>query len=134
MSRRLLLQGIAVTLLVNAGIVPAQPPKRASAKDPSVEDLQRNWRKLLDSNAKVAADASPLVKTDEEWRQMLDPAAYAVLRHEATERPFTSPLNLEHRAGVFVCPITGLTVGSGEVRVLCPMSVRRGACSGRVFR
>ena len=28
---------------------------------------------------------------------------YDVLRHEATERPFTSPLNDEHRAGTFVC-------------------------------
>ena len=26
-----------------------------------------------------------------------------MLRHEGTERPFTSPLNDEHRAGVFVC-------------------------------
>jgi peptide-methionine (R)-S-oxide reductase len=26
-----------------------------------------------------------------------------VLRHEATERPFSSPLNNEHRAGVFAC-------------------------------
>ena len=29
--------------------------------------------------------------------------AYAVLREEATERPFTSPLNTEKRAGTFVC-------------------------------
>jgi peptide-methionine (R)-S-oxide reductase len=26
-----------------------------------------------------------------------------VLRHEATERPFSSPLNNEHRAGIFAC-------------------------------
>ncbi len=33
----------------------------------------------------------------------LPPAAYDVLRKEATERPFSSPLNSEHRKGVFGC-------------------------------
>ena len=41
--------------------------------------------------------------TDAQWRQKLPGLAYDVLRHEATERPFSSPLNDEHRAGVFAC-------------------------------
>jgi peptide-methionine (R)-S-oxide reductase len=41
--------------------------------------------------------------TDDEWRKKLSPQAYAVLRHEGTEVPFTSPLNDEHRAGTFQC-------------------------------
>ncbi len=41
--------------------------------------------------------------TDAQWRERLPAAAYNVLRHEATERPYTSPLNDEHRAGTFVC-------------------------------
>lgn len=41
--------------------------------------------------------------TDAQWRQRLPRASYDVLRHEATERPFTSPLNDEHRRGVFAC-------------------------------
>ena len=41
--------------------------------------------------------------TDAQWRQKLPGLAYDVLRHEATERPFSSPLNNEHRAGVFAC-------------------------------
>ncbi len=40
---------------------------------------------------------------DAEWRKRLSPPAYAVLRQEGTEPPFTSPLNDEHRAGIFVC-------------------------------
>jgi peptide-methionine (R)-S-oxide reductase len=41
--------------------------------------------------------------SDDEWRKRLSPAAYATLRHEATERPFSSPLNDEHRRGIFTC-------------------------------
>jgi peptide-methionine (R)-S-oxide reductase len=41
--------------------------------------------------------------TDEQWRQRLEPARYAVLRQSATEPPFTSPLLNEHRSGDFLC-------------------------------
>ena len=42
-------------------------------------------------------------KTDAQWKQILNPMQYAVLRQSATERPFSSPLNDEHRVGVFRC-------------------------------
>lgn len=45
----------------------------------------------------------PFVLSDAEWQARLEPLAYQVLRHEQTERPFTSPLNDEKRAGVFHC-------------------------------
>lgn len=41
--------------------------------------------------------------SDAEWRKRLPSLSYQVLRHEATETPFTSPLNNEHRAGTFAC-------------------------------
>ena len=41
--------------------------------------------------------------SDAAWKQRLSPAAYDVLRLEGTERPFTSPLNNEKRAGTYVC-------------------------------
>ena len=45
----------------------------------------------------------PFTLTDAEWQARLSPEAYRVLRHEDTERPFTSPLNEEKRAGIFHC-------------------------------
>ena len=45
----------------------------------------------------------PIEKSDEEWRQQLDPQQYSVLRKHSTERAFTSPLNDEKRQGAFVC-------------------------------
>ena len=45
----------------------------------------------------------PLLLSDAQWKERLAPAQYQVLRHEGTERPFTSPLNDEKRKGVFHC-------------------------------
>ena len=41
--------------------------------------------------------------TEDEWRQRLEPAAFRVLRRQGTERPGSSPLNQEHRAGTYAC-------------------------------
>jgi peptide-methionine (R)-S-oxide reductase len=50
-----------------------------------------------------AAERFPVTLPDAQWRARLSPAAYETLRHEDTERPFSSPLNNEHRAGRFAC-------------------------------
>jgi peptide-methionine (R)-S-oxide reductase len=42
-------------------------------------------------------------KSDDEWQRALTPEQYKVLRRHSTERPFTSPLNHEKRAGTFAC-------------------------------
>jgi peptide-methionine (R)-S-oxide reductase len=42
-------------------------------------------------------------KTDDEWKAKLTPEQYQVLRKHGTERAGTSPLNKEHRKGVFRC-------------------------------
>ena len=53
--------------------------------------------------AEAAPEHFAVQLPDAQWRARLGPAAYDVLRHEGTERPFTSPLNDEHRAGTFGC-------------------------------
>ena len=51
----------------------------------------------------AAAERFPVQMSDAAWRQKLGDAAWNVLRHEGTERPYSSPLNDEHRSGVFAC-------------------------------
>lgn len=63
-----------------------------------------------------AAERFEVTYTDAEWRKRLPPAAYRVLRHEETERPYTSPLNDEHRAGVFACRGCGLPLYSSRTK------------------
>lgn len=52
---------------------------------------------------RAAAETFAVTHSEEEWRHLLSPDQYAVLRESATERPFTSPLLYEHRKGVFAC-------------------------------
>jgi len=61
------------------------------------------FSRLAGSQTASAAPAYEVTHTDAEWRRLLTPAQYDVLRQKGTERPFTSPLLNEHRAGIFAC-------------------------------
>lgn len=50
-----------------------------------------------------AATVFEVTHTEAEWKKLLTPAQYSVLRQSGTERPFASALNNEKRAGVFHC-------------------------------
>jgi peptide-methionine (R)-S-oxide reductase len=50
-----------------------------------------------------AGAAYPVSLSDAAWKTKLTPGQYNVLRKHATEAPFSSPLNAEHRAGIFSC-------------------------------
>ena len=54
------------------------------------------------------AGASWRKLTDADWRGRLPEASYGVLRKSDTEAPFSSPLNNEHRRGMFSCRGCGL--------------------------
>lgn len=54
------------------------------------------------------ATVEPLDKPLEEWREMLSPERYAILFEEATEPPFSSPLNDIKEAGTFICAACNL--------------------------
>ncbi len=51
----------------------------------------------------AATETFAVVHTDAEWRKLLTPAQYDVLRQSGTERPFSSPLLHEERHGDFAC-------------------------------
>ena len=67
------------------------------------------------SAARAVAD-DQITHADAEWRKMLTADQYAVLRQEATERPFTSPLLHEERAGTFACAGCDLALFSSKTK------------------
>ncbi len=58
---------------------------------------------LTARSPKVPAGSFPVHRSDAEWRAMLSPASYRVLRQGATEARYSSPLLKEHRSGTFTC-------------------------------
>jgi peptide-methionine (R)-S-oxide reductase len=69
------------------------------------------------------ADAQPdkskvakLVRSDEEWKKLLTPDQYYVLRREGTERPGSSPLNAEKRRGTYHCVACNLPLFLSEMK------------------
>tara|TARA_R100000935_G_scaffold7853_1_gene16685 strand:+ start:704 stop:1201 length:498 start_codon:yes stop_codon:yes gene_type:complete len=53
------------------------------------------------------AESYKVSKTDAEWKEILTPAEYHILREAGTERPFSSELNDIKKPGTFVCAACG---------------------------
>lgn len=51
----------------------------------------------------TSSEAANVPQTAEEWREVLTPVQFAILRLGATEHSYSSPLNYENRKGTFVC-------------------------------
>lgn len=72
------------------------------------------WRS---GRAKAATEQHfEITRTPEEWRKLLTPEQYAVLREEDTERAFTSPLSNEKRKGTFTCAGCDLPLFSSDTK------------------
>jgi len=113
MERRSILAALAV--LPFAGLarrVAAALPKNMD----EVRALQADWRSLLAAGTPVPAPDDKLSLPDAEWKKRLTPEQYKVLRHEGTERAYTSPLDREKRAGVFACAGCGLPLFTSAMK------------------
>lgn len=102
MERRILLKGLAVAPFMLMLAQSGQAVQKTGGTM-SLEELHKNWKDFLADGADVVLSTEPLKHSEAEWRQMLTPPQFDVLRREGTEYAFTSPLNDEKRQGVFVC-------------------------------
>jgi peptide-methionine (R)-S-oxide reductase len=65
---------------------------------------------------RAATHPYEVTHSDAEWKKLLTPEQYDVLREEGTERPFTSALLDEHRAGTFACAGCDLALFSSKTK------------------
>jgi len=117
MDRRHFLTTLTAVPLALAGVFALR--RNATAAAPmtgAVEQIRTNWKTLLAKGADVATSTDPLVRSNADWKKTLGPQQYDVLREEGTERPFSSPLNDEKRAGVFVCAGCALPLFSSQMK------------------
>jgi peptide-methionine (R)-S-oxide reductase len=73
---------------------------------------------LLGSAAAFAlpAQAYEVTKSDAEWKKILSPEAYEVLRHQGTEAPWSSKLEYEHRKGIYACAGCALALYASDTK------------------
>jgi peptide-methionine (R)-S-oxide reductase len=57
-----------------------------------------------------------ITKSEAEWQRQLTPEQFRVLRKHGTERAGTSPLNKEHREGVFHCAGCGQPIFASDTK------------------
>ena len=76
---------------------------------------------LMRARAHAASTAqgpaiAPIRKSEAEWRRLLTPAQYEVLRNEGTEPAGSSPLLHEKRAGEYLCAGCGLALFTSDMK------------------
>ena len=64
----------------------------------------------------ASAPVYAVTHTDAQWRALLGPDRYFILRENGTEPAFSSPLNGEHRAGTYACYACDLALFSSKVK------------------
>ena len=58
---------------------------------------------LIPQHTSAAGESFEVTLSDDEWRKRLSTARYEILRHAGTEPAWSSPLEYEHRHGVYSC-------------------------------
>jgi len=91
--RKLLAYGTGAALLGSAALLMRRSPANAAS-----------------------AEHFSVQHSDAEWRRLLTPAAYHILRQAGTEAPGSSPLLGEHRHGVFACAACDLPSFSSDTK------------------
>ena len=102
------LNPVAVSLAVSANSVRPQPtPAKQSAKPKTVQELT-----YTDSEY----DGKEIVKTDDEWKKILAPASFKVMRQEGTEAAYSGALTNNHKHGKFYCAACGLAIFRSQAK------------------
>lgn len=65
---------------------------------------------------KETTDSTPIQRTEEEWKQILSPQQYSILREKGTERPFTGSLLLNKEKGVYTCAACGNELFTSDMK------------------
>jgi len=89
-----------------------------SGQASTTETEGKTTMKKNDPDPSTIADFDQWQLSDSEWKERLQGQgeAYAVLRREATERPFTSPLDKEKRDGIFACAGCGFDLFAADTK------------------
>lgn len=89
---------LSLALLLTFGVSSCQTPVNTSTAQSTSTVNTNNPKKAMETSYN---------KTDEEWKKILTPEQYHVLREKGTERPHSSELNGLFDEGTYVCAACG---------------------------
>jgi methionine-R-sulfoxide reductase len=61
-------------------------------------------------------DSTQITKTEQEWKNLLSPDQYRVLREKGTEAPYTGKYYLNKEKGVYVCAACGNELFTSDMK------------------
>lgn len=98
--------------LEGTGVTCAIPKSQRASEEPVLAPVSGGSHEHADQpegDVATAADPGlkPLPQTEEEWKQVLGPEQYQVLRQAGTERPFTGHYNAVYDDGIYRCAACG---------------------------
>ncbi len=100
----------AVVLLVGGVAISGSLPVPAGAADGAVPASIRVYS--VEKGNYVMTQT--VVKTKEEWKKVLTPEQYHILREKGTERAFTGKYDKNHEHGIYRCAACGLELYRSE--------------------
>jgi peptide-methionine (R)-S-oxide reductase len=112
MNRRDILQTLGV--LPGLLVLPSLPASARTAAD--IERLRATWREFVPEGFDVPAREDRVTLSESQWRERLSDDRFDVLRNEATEPAFSSPLDRERRHGLYVCAGCDLPVFTSAMK------------------
>jgi peptide-methionine (R)-S-oxide reductase len=109
-TRRRLLAGLAATA-VGLGC-------KAAASGPRSEtgSAAKKGTGMAVDEGTAATATGKVVKSDAEWKKVLTPQQYHVLREKGTERAFTGAYWNNHEKGIYVCAACAKELFSSETK------------------
>jgi peptide-methionine (R)-S-oxide reductase len=104
---------IALAAMVALGLAGCDRAERGTAATPERNGATQALA-TQPAATQAAGDVGKVVKSDAEWKKILTPEQYHILREKGTEPPFNNAYNANHEKGIYVCAGCGLELYSSD--------------------
>ncbi len=110
-------QGTVEAPTAGQGVAPAvigmelDPAIAVASRLPGDWEYDPDVRHIYSEHARIDY---PMRVEDSEWRELLDPTEFDILRRKGTERPFTHPLDQNTERGIYYSRATGQPLFSSQ--------------------
>ena len=111
----------AIVIFIAAGVfaigrnsvpVPQLPTRSAEAADPVTSLLTQ----AVETHSDDVFDGVKIVKSEDEWKKVMTPEEFYVMREKGTEKPFSGKYWNNHRHGDYYCAACGLKLFSSRAK------------------